>query len=266
MIYQKAMSEEEYNQIPALRSSNITQILKSPRHYKYSLENKSPSTPAQEFGTKFHMAVLEKDRFLKTYKIMPDFGNQTYKANKEAKAAWLADQPKDQQYITEKESDQISKMVEGLMRKDSFKKLASKPDIQTELAITSEIFGRPCKIRCDAISIQSKMIIDLKTTISARPEAFRYSVRDYGYDVQAAFYLAVAAAETKTDISEWSHYTVAVEKDGPYENQVFSYTDESITFGLREIMRSIEILKDCEQTNDWYGFPDIILPLDRPGL
>jgi hypothetical protein len=266
MIYQKSMSEEEYNKIPAIRSSHISKILKSPRHYQHSLNFKSDPTPAQEFGTKFHMAVLERERFLKTYKVMPDFGNQTFKANKEAKAAWLKDQPEGQEFITDKESTQIKEMVESLMLKESFKKLVSAPDMQTELAITAKLHGRDCKIRCDAVSISKKIIIDLKTTISARPEAFRYSVRDYGYDVQAAFYVLVAAAETKTDPKEWSHYTIAVEKEPPYENQVFGYTEEAITYGASEILRAFTILKDCEETKEWYGYPDIVMPLDRPGF
>lgn len=257
----EGLTEEKYNALPGVRSSHLGRLLKSPRHYKYSLTAPGPKTEALEFGAKFHMAVLERDRFLKTYKVMPDFGNQTYKANKEAKAAWLSDQPKDQFFITEKESEQIKGMVESLMLKESFTKLVAHEDMQTELTMTGEFLSRPVKIRADAISIKNKVIIDLKTTVSARPESFRYSVKDYGYDVQAAYYILVASIATKTNIREWSHYTVAVEKEAPYENQVFSYTEDAIATGLKKIGIAFGLLDECEKSNNWYGYPDIILPL-----
>lgn len=257
----EGLTEEKYNLLPGVRSSHLSRLLKSPRHYKHSLTAPGPKTEALEFGTKFHMAVLEKERFLKTYKVIPDFGNQTYKANKEAKAAWLSDQPKDQSFITEKESDQIKGMVESLILKDSFNKLIACEDLKTELTLTEKYRGRDVKIRADAISIKHKRIIDLKTTVSARPESFRFSVKDYSYDVQAAYYLLVASLATNTDIKEWSHYTVAVEKEAPYENQTFSYTEEAIGTGLRKTNIAFDLLEECEKSNNWYGYPDIILPL-----
>ena len=57
------MTNEAYHESSAIGSSDLKLILKSPAHYKYEKENPSDPTPAMQFGTACHQALLEPKLF-----------------------------------------------------------------------------------------------------------------------------------------------------------------------------------------------------------
>ena len=65
------MPAADYHEAKALSKSGLDQFRKSPAHFRAWQDGKTQneSSPALEFGTAAHCAVLEPERFILTYRL-----------------------------------------------------------------------------------------------------------------------------------------------------------------------------------------------------
>jgi homoserine acetyltransferase len=108
----------------------------------------------------------------------------------------------------------------------------------------------------------STAIVDLKDTQDARSDAFTRSVMNFGYDVQAALYVDVAAA---IDGMKRDFYWVAVEKDTPYAVAVYKASDEMLQRGREQYTRAIELYKECAALDLWPAYSQQVQTIELPG-
>jgi hypothetical protein len=97
--------------------------------------------------------------------------------------------------------------------------------------------------------------IDLKTTKDAEPEALRKTItleHGYGYDLSAAWYLAVAAG-LGVDITAYA--LVFVESTEPHPVVVVEPT-EFLDRGTALAAKALRIYRDCLDTGQWPGYAD----------
>lgn len=100
-------------------------------------------------------------------------------------------------------------------------------------------------LRFDAIAV------DLKTTASTNPQKFGYQVRDLRYDIQQVFYMYVANLAG----IPVKHFTfVATEYKDADNTETFELSDRKVVEVTEELHGLIADLKDCFDTEDWYGF------------
>jgi len=111
--------------------------------------------------------------------------------------------------------------------------------------------------------LRGNAVIDLKTTgQSAHPWRFAKTCADFGYDLQAAWYLKILAAlGYPTDIP---YLHVVVEIEPPYLVSVVQLDDESLAAGWAQAERALEIYARCVETDDWPGYPEEITPITLP--
>jgi hypothetical protein len=76
------MNEQKYNDIPAVRRSDLWELRKSPAHYLYKVTHPEEPTPALMFGSAAHKYILEPESFLDEYIEVPKIDRRT-KAGKE---------------------------------------------------------------------------------------------------------------------------------------------------------------------------------------
>jgi PDDEXK-like uncharacterized protein DUF3799 len=92
--------------------------------------------------------------------------------------------------------------------------------------LVGELFGFSCKMECDLWNERIFHILDLKTCRDVSPKWFTKAFIDFGYSLQATFYLLLAQAcgfENKkimsfVAIKNEEPWTVAVYSFAPYEN------------------------------------------------
>ena len=171
-----------------LSSSDIRRLLRSPAHYRAPAP---VASPAQEFGTLVHMAVLEPETWAERYKPSPKIDRRT----KEGKLAY--------------ENQQLRAVADGItfVSEDTHAHvercaasvhahLGSSGILAGGVAEVSgfveDFGGVKARIRPDYL--KDDVIVDLKTCTDARPEAFLRSVMTYQYHVQMAWYLDIAKA------------------------------------------------------------------------
>jgi hypothetical protein len=261
----RTLSNDEYHASEGISKSGLDLIAKSPLHYwaKYIDPQREPRdpTPSMRLGTAIHAAVLEPDRFAVEYRVAPDVDRRT----KEGKAAFETFQ----QICAESKATPISASDFEICKAVS-RQVRSHPTAQmlfdTGAAEQSAYWiddetGVLCKCRPDWLTRQ--VVVDLKSTTDASPQAFQRSAYAYRYHVQAAWYLDGLAAATgkRRDVFVFA----AFEKDPPFAC-AFYYADESmIAAGRAEYRALLRQYAECLQTGKWQGYPIELQALTLPG-
>jgi hypothetical protein len=107
------------------------------------------------------------------------------------------------------------------------------------------------------------IIIDFKTTANLRSgfSNFERSIGNFGYIEQAALYQIIH--EHNTDrLASW--FWFAVEKQQPYEAQMFKADPNWLEVGRAAVFGSINKLKQRFESNDWRNSTELVETLYQP--
>jgi hypothetical protein len=124
--------------------------------------------------------------------------------------------------------------------------------------------GVMCRAKADWLRPDG--IVDLKTTQSAAPDALSKSVYNFGYYLQAAFYLRGFRAVADRTVAAVPFFGfVAVETAPPYLVHAHQLSDRALAYGDRKVSEALERYRDCMASGVWPGFPeDEITEIDLP--
>lgn len=222
------------------------------RFYREYILNdlKREPTDAMQFGILLHMAVLEPERFASQVVVAPKVDRRT----KAGKADW-----------------------ESFVAESNGKHVADAEDLDRIRAMTAEIYtnpiaawllrlggvrevsmrwdcretGLPLKCRLDFLSNRESdgfIVVDLKTTRNASPEAFAKSCFSFGYHRQAAHY----TEGVRLLIGELPRFVfVAVGTEPPHEVAVYELDDAAIDLGNEQNTKIKRALSKCLDASDW---------------
>lgn len=245
-------------------SSGLRKILKSPATFFANHTKIEPSkpTPAMVFGTLFHQAVLEPNKFLKSHVAMPDFGDCRLKDNKAKRDAWLAELPEGTDILEQKTIDQIIGMVESLQRHADAANLLKNGVPEISGVYRDPETGIKCRIRPDFLQFDLMAMVDLKTTENCTRKSFSRAIFDYQYHFQMAMY----AAGVKIIGGKKVDYPtiIAIEKEPPYEVAVYLLDDGVLDLGEQKYRQALNTLKQCLQSNSWPRYQQAIENISVP--
>lgn len=239
----------KYDEIPAVRRSDLWELRKSPAHYLYAVTHERETTAALAFGTAAHKYILEPEDFWNCYAIAPKVDRRT-KAGKEEYAAFL-EQSAGKTIITQEDLETIKQMDEAIMQNESAIRLLKTGQHEVPIEWTDPDTGEECKCRPDCIT--GDYIVDYKTTTSCEGNAFEYSCRKYGYKLQAAMYtegMFNATLESK------KFAFVAQEKNPPYAVRVYFCDPGFVEEGMEMFRELIRLYHRCKETDEWPGYED----------
>jgi exodeoxyribonuclease VIII len=257
-IYKNILNETYHRskEWSALSCSGIKDFLKAPAVYKAKKETAESTNDAFLLGSAFHAVVLEPDVYEESFAVFD--GTRRGKA-------WesFAQENCYKTIITPSIQSTVEAMREAVMKDETALALISaQGECEESVFWNDATYGFPCKCRPDKRIPELKMLIDLKSTVDASPEGFAKSVINYGYDIQAAWYLSGINA-AQSDLYR-DFLFVAVEKNPPYLTQVYRATDDVIESGKKKIRSMIGRYAECLKTDVWPGYDggviDIVLP------
>lgn len=258
---------------PGLSSSFLKEIHKhTPLHAVTKRTYGSESSDAMTLGSLVHTMVLTPENLDKEYFIIPDDAPNrprlvqinAKKPSAETIAAisfWdkVNTQSQGKTIITTKTLDVAQNMSRSVLNK--FGGLLNGTDREHSIFYRDENYETLCKIRPDAYNLQTKTIIDLKTTGSLNERAFNYSVRDYGYHFSAAMY---CYGMTKMFGGDWERFLLlAVEKAPPYDCRVFELSKEWLLAGWNGYCESLDAYTEDLKSGQFHGYdsePTILYP------
>jgi hypothetical protein len=242
--------QERYNK-PHLSYSSLkvalTDMAKFDQYMKGELKFQSH---ALTFGTLYDMLLFERDKAFDTYTIVSDDAvldlcsdktRQTKrpkltKEYKEVEAKLLSDAAKEgKELCSPSDWKMANEMIERLERCGLVDSLLSSGNYQVEF---NEMLG-PVRVKGFLDCLGDGFIVDSKSTKAV--DKFRYSVRDFCYDIQAYIYCKVFGVN--------KFYWLVQEKTYPYLPAVVECSDETLFAGEMKFNDAIERIEDFLQGN-----------------
>ncbi|MBX6392168.1 MAG: PD-(D/E)XK nuclease-like domain-containing protein [Burkholderiales bacterium] len=227
-------------------------IMRSPAHYQEYVTHPPEPTPAMVFGTAFHTALLEPERFGQTFVVAPKFDRRT-KEGKAAAEAWEAENA-GKTALTAEQMQAIAAMARAVQGHAGAAQLLVHGLAEMSAFWIDQETGIECKCRPDFLSMAGETItgiVDVKTCSDASADGFARSIATLGYDVQAAFYQDGLKALTGRTIP---FYFIAVEKDAPFAIAAYKASNEVIEVGRAKYRAALQLLGWCRENDRWPSY------------
>lgn len=254
----------DYYQRQEISNSMLTQLAQDPFLFyeRYVADPPKKQEESEDFliGSATHCLELELEKFCERYIVKPEVDRRTNEG-KQTYAKFL-EMCEGRKVLTTKQHDLAFAMFEKLELHADLQSLLEH-DHFVEREIYFDLEGHKCRSKIDVVIPSLRTVIDLKTTRSINPKKFAWSVADYGYHRQAAFYLAAAKAEFGGH--SWRMIFACVEKSYPHHTALYELDDRAIMQGYYQIGQLLAELEMRKRNNDW--LPQVsrgIVPLTVP--
>lgn len=261
----KSLSNADYHAHPAVSSSQLKNMLRTPAHFLAALdENKAPSD-VMNLGSLVHTLLLEPHKLATEYTVMPKFDRRTTQGKADY-AAWLADND-GKTVITQEQMDTAQKMTQSLSKSPVAKLLQGNHAIcEPSIFYTDGNTGIDCRVRPDFMiepcqAFPNGLIVDLKTTENAGVNAFKRTITNFAYHLSAAMYLDGFEAEFGT---RPAYIWLVVERDAPYAVACYTPTDEMLERGKETLDEALARLKQCRDADHYPAYGNQIMAIDLP--
>lgn len=251
------MPHAEYLAVPAMSASGIKRFLRSPAHYRAG--GSSIDATAAAIGTAAHLAVLEPARFDAEVLAAPRFDKRT-KAGKIDAETWAAANV-GRLALGQDDFDSVRRMADAVRAHPAAAALLSAGIAEVSMMWSDDATGVACKSRADWLRPDG-LLVDLKTTRDASPGGFARAIGQFGYALQAAWYLAGARAVLREEPAGFVF--IAVEKDPPHAVGVYVLDASSVDAAAGRIASALVRLRECEQTGNWPAYSSVIETINAP--
>ena len=259
----KDLPAEQYHRIAAMSAGGLKRMRQSPAHFfGMQIDPLRPDpgepTAALRNGTLVHCALFEPEQVAARYVTKPDGMSL---ATKEGKA-W-----RDAQTL---EIVDAAQMAAALAQARAARAV---PDLAALLAEgygESSAFwldddtGELCKCRPDWVSPAGDgvILVDGKTCQDASAEGFGRAIWNYGYHLQASWY--IDGFEAATGLRVHGFVFAAVESAWPHAAAAYMLGDDVLDHARRENRRLLNLYAECKRTGVWPGYGQSIQLVNLP--
>jgi len=195
---------------------------------------------ALRIGSALHAAVLEPGTYRYRYATAPDVDRRT-KAGKSAYAEWESTLAEGVTILRAAESETVDQIAMAVMDSPIAMEVLEVATYR-EVSAFSTLHGVPCRSRLDAMTPDSQLVCDIKTTGGlASTKEMEQAVWKYGYGLQMCMYremLRVNSREPEAMV------IIAAEKSAPYGVQVFTLDPEVLDLHIPRLERLLRRWQD----------------------
>lgn len=256
----------DYFAVHAASASFLKAMKRSPHHAQHGRLHPDDPTPAMKFGTAWHTAFFEPERFAAEYVAIPEGLDRR---TKEGKALFAEVEASGRTPLSADEDELLAAMIATANAHPATQAIrAATRGQMAEPSLFADHLGVPVKIRPDLLvppcpSFPSGLIVDGKTTQDASPDAFGRACWNMDYHIQAALYVDVVQAYYGTAMPPTFAW-LAAEKDAPNCCAYYTAGENLIEHGRREYRDLLLVYGECERTGIWPGYSEEIAPLSLP--
>jgi hypothetical protein len=246
----------EYRRAHGLNISVLKEIRRSPAHahwaWKHAQDEEEEDTPALKLGRAAHALVLTPRIAERLFHVeqrgKPD-GEPHPGSEAVTPGIW-------------RDAHALAKAVASDAAAAAL--LRTFPEEDREVSVFwEEVFEDgatlECKARLDAVRPPEEaqpalpaLVLDFKTVRDASPSGFARAVREYGWDLQAAWYLRAwnAVSDPGAEHFVW----LAVEKDPPHAVAVYAAPAALLARAHDETVKLLESFQECRRSGYWPGY------------
>lgn len=292
------ITNADYHSGEGYSKSQLDLVRRSPALVQWAKKAPMSLSDAADIGTAAHMLILEPDQFSQYYadEFIPprnalktvddlreylDTNGIEYKKS-DAKAAleqaalgydrnapvltvlkrkWEASS---KVKLTSEQHRSIHEMRDSVMAHPEASALLSLHDGKAEQSVywIDSDTGLLCRCRPDWMSESHRIVADLKTTDDLNK--FHWSVRDYRYDVQDAFYSDGVANALMTPLDSFLFIAVGKKRQmGRYPVAVIELDHNDVAAARDEYKQDLYTIAECERVNEWPGVEIMTVPPRR---
>lgn len=253
-----AMTSDEYHAHPAVGSSSLKPMLRSPAHYWAKLHEPHAPTRAMEFGTALHQAILEPNLFEMNAIVKPKFAGA---GARKAEEEWLLTHGAGKLILKHDEFDTIQRILSAISHNRLVSQLLSGGAAEESYFWQDPDTGIVCKCRPDYLR-KGHIIIDVKSTTDASTDGFPTQMARLNYHLSAAMYLDGVSAVMGQKFDEF--LILAIEKEAPYAMAVHLLDQGTIDAGRLLYKRALSRLKECREKNEYPAYSEKIITSSLP--
>ena len=252
-----------YEDTPGINWSTLKHMAESPAHYRAALREPGKDTDALAIGRAFHCLVLEPFEFSNRFAIWPEASGQRRGKAWEAFCAEAQAYAEPKTILREQDLGSIRAMAAAVHDHPAFATVCAseRPAVESTLVWTDEETGLRCKGRADYIGPDTRVLVDLKSTMTTHAKRFGSAAARLAYHGQFAHYAAGVRAKYGF---EPRCYIIAVEKTRPFDVAVFEVLPDDLRLGEALRRDLLTKLVECQRTDTWPTRSTGILPLQLP--
>lgn len=171
--------------------------------------------------------------------------------------------------LSEEEYHQVVAMRDAVMKHPAARNLLRQKGVaERSVYWVDPETGVLCRCRPDWWVPSKGLLVDVKTTDDASPEAFGRSVMKWSYHRQHPYYVDGcnnAIEQAGLDLPEQRYFVfVVVEKAPPYNVAVYTLDDDSITIGTAEVRESLNTYAECQASGEWPAYSPRVQTVSLP--
>lgn len=212
-------------------------------HKEIILGDKAPQEQKNAFdeGSYVHSLILEPHKIASEYVFFSGFRKQ----GKEWES-FQANAPADKRILSKPQKHRCEQWASSIKQRLLQVLFLTKGAAEhTICAILQDV---KVKVRCDRINIEEGWIADIKTTGSpADLELFKYTMKDYFYQLSAALYCMVAEL---VYAKKFNFYFIVVSKTDNVCD-VYKLSEKTRLEGIVQVTKALNIYKQCLNTGIW---------------
>ncbi len=247
----------EYLSWPAASSHDLGHVLRSPAHYLHNKETGGgKQTAAQAFGTAAHAWVLDRKTAPHHVAVLPEEINRRTKVGKEQYASFMEGNS-DKTIVTAADARRLASLSAAVSATPAAAAaLERAPHVEDSVLWTEPVTGRSipnmlCRGRPDAWG--EDLVVDLKTCLDARPEAFAKSCAAYSYHMQGYAYTHALHVLGKATL-DCAFVIIAVESSPPHGCAVYYLSPDDLARGGEMYHDAIGLLSRAQNDEQWHGY------------
>lgn len=256
-----------------LSATQLKRARKSLKEWKWYIDGKieQPTASHLDFGNAFELALLSPEEFAKEVAVMPDaewcrevlqkndaiVKPRATAAYKEAYNEWILGReglytimdkgPESWETIQQMmESCYADKVIQGLIRNTEY---------QLSLFWTDPETGIKLKTRPDICKRKKNVVVNVKTTNDASPEAFSRDLVKYDYPLQATVEITGCIESGLMDKVD-SYFWLVCEKVAPFNAVIYEFTEEDRGMAEVEYKYLLNKIKKAEEEQLYPGYSD----------
>lgn len=231
-MYLGNLSDREYNEIEAVRNTDLGLIKKSINHYLNRDEKESNEN--FRIGRAFHCFILEPEVFQNEAIILP---NEFDRRSKERAAQYDEWERAGRIILKQKELDNFKMMRDSLMSHPFIKNVLKKSS--NEGVYTANIEGVDCKVKIDIEA--NGFIFDLKTTTDASQAGMEKFITNFDTARQLTFYEDVYKENGKNCKGVG---IIAIEKTAPFNCSINTVDMATLDHGRASYKKQLQKLAE----------------------
>jgi exodeoxyribonuclease VIII len=248
----------------------LKRFSRSPAHLKHWMQDRPKRTAAMRLGGYIHSAILEPESWA-CCAIEPDRPRPTSrqlgakKPSPESVALiefWNAwDEEHKHRQIVSADDHELACAVAASVRSHSIasEAIGDAREVSAFGFMGGDVF---CKARFDCPT-EGNAILDIKSTEDARPWAFSKAIFEFGYHLQAAFYLDLWNI-LNPSLHKTHFVFIVVEKSPPYAVSVLNLAEEAIDLGRATYQTLLPLYRQCVEFDSWPAYPEGITTVELP--